>query len=298
LTLYEQWLSGRRWEPVYVLRAIATQQLRETVATPSSAGHAAALDALLAVNDPVATAALSRQLEQGDPAAVRAAAAQGEPRSVARLVQQLDTTVGSAKTAAIATLGRVKGDAAIRALTPLLSDAQPLNRAAAAKALIDSQGPAAAASVAPLLQDPAPYVRLEVAGALYRIGDMRGLSLLQPLQTSDAASARLSAAGLMATANPGADWLGLVRGLLQEGDPLVRVDAARLLAPHDPSAARAALDALANDANLAIREEATRALPAALTDDPAGLRRLLRHPDALTSTQAAAKILALTATTR
>jgi hypothetical protein len=123
---------------------------------------------------------------------------------------------------------------------------------------------------------------------------MSGLPLLQELAAGEASSGRLAAAEAMST-SPDASWLALVRDLTSSSEPEVRVHAARLIAAQDPDLARRVLDAASADANIAIREMATRALPGVLSATDLGvLRQLLHQTDALSRVQAAARILALT----
>jgi HEAT repeat protein len=123
---------------------------------------------------------------------------------------------------------------------------------------------------------------------------MSGLPLLQQLAAGDIPSGRIAAAEAMST-SPDATWMSLVRDLTSSPEPEIRVQAARLLAPHDPESAKRVLEAASADPNIAIREMATRALPEVLTaNDLTALRQLLHGTDGLARDQAAARILTLT----
>ena len=89
------------------------------------------------------------------------------------------------------------------------------------------------------------------------------------------------------SARPDARWLEQVRSLTSASEPEVRVGAATLLAPHDPEAARAVLDAALNDPNPAIRDMAGESIIETSTTDIRALRRFLRSPEALEQVQAA-----------
>jgi HEAT repeat protein len=75
---------------------------------------------------------------------------------------------------------------------------------------------------------------------------------------------------------------------------MVRIGAARLISRQDPAAAKWAMQALTNDENLAIREEAQRVLPETIGGDFAQLRGFLRASDAETRVRAALQIVDMT----
>jgi HEAT repeat protein len=105
----------------------------------------------------------------------------------------------------------------------------------------------------------------------------------------------IRAQALEATAS-GADqtWLNSVRLLLGDPDPLVRLLAAKLIAPHDGPAAEAAVRGLMNDSNIAVQEVANQTLAEVVATDWPTLRRYLRSSDPVIRTAAAARILDLT----
>ena len=75
---------------------------------------------------------------------------------------------------------------------------------------------------------------------------------------------------------------------------MVRLEAARLIAPFDQALANGTLDALTRDANIAIREAASAVLVERVASDFATLRGLLRSGDIAVRVKAAARILELT----
>ncbi len=97
----------------------------------------------------------------------------------------------------------------------------------------------------------------------------------------------------MAT-NPDLSWQALVRSLTEDPDPVVRLDAARLIAPYDQPLAKRVLDGLMADGNLGIREAAAEVMVDRVAADVATLRKLLRSGDSRIRVQAAGRILELT----
>jgi len=76
------------------------------------------------------------------------------------------------------------------------------------------------------------------------------------LTGSEHAAIRIAAAAELA-AQPDASWQSLVRSLATDPDPMVRLEAARLIAPYDQQLANSTLDGLMRDGNIAIRESAS-----------------------------------------
>ena len=74
--------------------------------------------------------------------------------------------------------------------------------------------------------------------------------------------------------------LPVVRSLASDPDPVVRIGAARILAPYDQPLAQSLLEAAGQDPNPSVRELASQALATRVAGDFASLRRLLRSPDA------------------
>jgi HEAT repeat protein len=93
---------------------------------------------------------------------------------------------------------------------------------------------------------------------------------------------------------PDATWQALVKGLASDPDPVVRLDAARLIAPYDQPLAKQVVDGLMQDQNIAIREAASGVLVDRVAADFPTLRRLLRSADVLVRVKAASRMLELT----
>jgi HEAT repeat protein len=292
LDFYERWLGQRAMEEPVVLRRIAQVTLREAAAQPQNQGRYDALVSLAADGDPAATATLSDAASSGG-AEARALAGLGHPAAIGALISELNA--GNARASTIEALGKSGSTLAVEPLINSLRNPRPEVRGAAAGALGRIGGPAALAALKPLLSDQDSFVRVKAAGALLRLKDSSGLPILNEIIAASPSSAigRLIAADAMA-GRPDAEWQALVRDLTQAGEPDVRLSAARLIAPHDPALARSVLEALGSDGNLAIREEAGRALAGEVAADLATLRAMLRHADPLTRSRAAGRILELT----
>jgi HEAT repeat protein len=148
------------------------------------------------------------------------------------------------------------------------------------------------ARIKPLLADQTSFVRVKAAGALYGLNDMSGFQILQDLMRAEPSASRLIALQAMAS-RPDGVWLGQVRQLAGAAEPEVRIQAARLLGPHDPEGARSVLEGVMSDPNPAIREMASDAVGEVLPSDFPTLRRLMKSGDRLTGVRAASRLMAL-----
>jgi HEAT repeat protein len=166
-------------------------------------------------------------------------------------------------------------------------------RAAAAPALGDLDAKDAIPQLQALLKDEQLLPRMAAAGSLIKMGDTSANALVSQWFMSDVADVRLKAAQITAS-SPNVNWMTQVRRLLQDPDPMVRIGAARLLSEHDPTTAAWTLRQLANNPNLAVREEAVRVLPESIAGDFTELRQFLRAADAATRVHAALRIVTLT----
>ncbi len=293
LAQYERWLGQRTVEEPALLRRIAHALLREAAAeSRNSPARLEALRALAADGDVEAIATLSKAADEGGIAEQRALASMGNAKAVATLIANLNNGTGNAMTIMEA-LAESGSKAAIAPLTAGLKHSQPEIRGAAVEALgkLGSRYDLIA-TIKPMLADQASYVRLKAAGALYGLNDMSGLQILQDLAQADVALSRLMAAQAMAS-RPDGLWLDQVRRLTAASEPEVRVNAARLLAPHDPEAARKVLEGAMSDGNPAIREMATGAFGEVLTSDFPTLRHQMKSSDRLTGVKSAARVLVL-----
>jgi HEAT repeat protein len=294
LATYEKWLGSRKVDAPYILRRLSRVLLVEA-SGKQQANTAARLDALRALaadGDPTAIAELDQALTANRFGETRVLASIGSERAVKQLIAQLAAMPGS-KTPIIEALGQSKSKLAVPPLKSLLSDPNDLNRAAAAEALGRLGATDTIPQIRPLLNDQVFTVKLKAAGALVRLNDATGLPFLNELISSEHAGIRIAAAQEL-DSRPDAAWQGLVRSLTNDPDPLVRVQAARLIAPYDLPLANTVLDTLMRDNNIAIREAAAAVLVERVASDFASLRALLHSADPMVRVKAAARVLELT----
>jgi hypothetical protein len=116
---------------------------------------------------------------------------------------------------------------------------------------------------------------------------------LSEVAQSEHAAIRVAAAREMAS-QPDASWQNAVRVLAGDPDPVVRLEAARLIAPYDQPLAQRVLDDLMRDGNIAVREAASSVMVEQVASDFATLRALMRSGDVAVRVKAAARVLELT----
>ena len=293
LATYEKWLGSRKVDEAYMLRRIARALLVEASAKqPNATARLAALNALAADGDPEAFASLEQAALSNGFGELRALASMGNERAVQLLLARLASFPGS-KTPIIDALGDSGSKLAVAPLKALLTDANDLNRAAAADALGRLGATEAIPQIKPLLNDQMFAVKMKAAGALFRLNDSSGLSVLNDIAGSEHAAIRVAAARELAS-QPDALWQSRVRALTEDPDPAVRLEAARLIAPYDQPLAKSTLDRLMREDNIGIREAASGVLVERVASDFATLRALLRSGDLVTRVKAAGRILELT----
>ena len=291
LAVYEQWSAAAGQENPRALHAIARAKLRAAVSTAGTELKVTMLQALMADGDADAAAALSSDALLNE-AGAGVIAATGNDRAVSQLIAQLDNPMTNQRVRAIEGLAASKSPRAVSPIINLLSDPNMDIRMAAAKALGQLEARQAVGPLKALLDDRGFAVKFEAAAALFRLGDMSALPLLRELAKSEHAAIRLAAAQAMRS-RPDTAWLALVRSLATNADAEVRRQASDMLAPHDPGAARAALQPLLQSPNAIDRAAATASYLRTETDLGA-LRRALRDPSIDAQTQAALRLLELT----
>jgi HEAT repeat protein len=293
LTAYEKWLGSRKVDDAYVLRRVARALLIEASGQkPNTTARLDALKALAADGDSAAAAALEQALLSNRFNETRALASMGDDRAVKNLIAQLGSMPGS-KTAIIEALADSGNKLAVPPLRTLLSDQNDINRAAAADALGRLEATDAIPQLKALLKDQIFAVKLKAAGALFRLNDSSGLPFLTEAAASEHGAIRVAAARELA-AQPDVGWQAMVRGLTGDPDPVVRIEAARLIAPYDQPLAKSVLDNLMRDSNIGIREAASGVLVERVASDFATLRTLMHSGDLTVRVKAAGRILELT----
>jgi HEAT repeat protein len=284
LDYYEEWLQTRGREDAFLLRPIAIFTLVELAASPETRLRFASLGALAAAGDRRARQTLTEAAQERGASveASSALASLGDAGAIARL--QADVAAGGTrdKTAAINALAGAGGASAASSIAKALSDPAPPSRITAANALAEMGATTEIPALKAVLNDPDPAVRFMVAAALARLGEPQGSVTMESLAASPVGDMRLFAAEADAEKNPAGPWTVVVRGLLQDADPLLRLRAAELLVQKDDddAASSAILTALANP-DPGVRAEAARILPqlaARGSLDLPVLRKLLRDP--------------------
>jgi len=291
LDRYERWLGAREIEHTFGLRRIARGVLREA-AVEQSFAQLDAQRALLEDGDDLTAAALAARVAEGRPTDLQLLAAQGDAPAIKAIVAAIDGPLPM-QAGLIRALGDSRSAEAVPGLVRLLDDPRPDVRMEAASSLRRIASRDAIPALRARLQDMYPPVRIQAAAALYAMDDSSGIVELLALAESEHDAVRVGIAEVMA-ARPDAGWQQRVRALVTSADPMVQVRSATLLATFDRDAAQAVLEGLTTHESLPIREVASRTLAADIVTDLTMLRKILRAPDALTRTGAAARILTAT----
>lgn len=187
----------------------------------------AAVEALGKLGEP----ALNPLLEaaRGDDAVVR----QGADRALGRLAEKFAGDLASedkgVREAAVTALGRIGRPDKVQAILPLLRDAEPKVRLAAARALERLPAQAARPALKSRMREEAEDegVRLAAAVALGKLGDPAAFEFLIAALASEDSTLRVTAAA--ALAEMGERAAGSLRQALQHENALVRWGAAQAL---------------------------------------------------------------------
>jgi hypothetical protein len=293
LGTYEAWLAGRPVEEPGVLRRVARSFLYEwSRQVTNGEARGEALNALAEDGDSAALSVLRAIAQSNSEDGLRTAVHLRNPQAIGQVIERMRATRGL-KVRDLELLGDSGSPLAASALIEALKDPRPENRDAAARALGAIGGPAAEQALLPVLDDPHGVVRTSAAAALFKLGNYTGINILTALATSDSASVRRTAAMFMES-RPDEAWKALVRGLLADPDPLIRLDAARMLSPYDPAASRSVLEQLAMDSNRAIREETELAIARLPVATFADLRGVMRTGQPVARVRAAGRVLEMT----
>lgn len=295
LQAYEGWLGARKLEDGYLLRRVARAILWDGSNSPDVG--VLALEFLAGDDDIAARARLSIGTGQGSLAETRALARIGDEGAVNRLILALEKQTGTARLRYIDWLAESGHRRAIPVLMRFLDDQDPLIVLHAANALgkLDAKG--ALPRLRQIHADASASgffpVQLASAGSLFQLGDFSAVGFLQRQLTSEAATVRIQAAEYMVN-RPDGTWQQVVRALVADSDPAIRIRAARLIAPFDLDLARQTLEAAAVDGNPAVRNLAGKAVAERTATDFGVFRRLIRSPDPEVRTRAAGRVLELT----
>ena len=293
LRAYEQWLGARRMDDPYALRRVAQAFLWEGSRNPSARQEA--LRALAADGDLAALNELGTAMGANRFGETATLASLGNEQAIKQLIQQLQTMPGS-KAGIIEALARSRSRLAVPPLVELLEDRSDDTKALAADALGRLGANEVVAKLRPLVDEKYPFhVRLKSAGALARLGDGTGAAMLRNVMSgSEYPAVKMAAARELPPDLHDAEWINTIRRLLGDSDPVVRMEAAQLIAPYDLAAARSTLDSALQDPNIAVRERAGMLISRHVASDFASLRGLLWRGDPVTKAIAAGRILELT----
>ena len=305
LTSYETWLGSREAEEPGVLRRVARAVLYEWARQTSDAdARNEALVVLAGDGDADAIAAIARMRQARTESGLRMAVRLGDPEAIEAVSERVRQGSGL-RLRDLHLLADSQSPRAVPVLKQMLNDPNPENRASSADALGNIGGVDAENALLPMLSDPHGLVRNAVAAALFRMGNFSGEGILRQMAAHESCQSnsatdkttcsnfRITAARLMAS-RPDEEWKALVRSLLNDPDPKIRLDAAMMLAPHDRAATRPVLDALNNDPNPAIRELTQSGEADQSTSSWPTLRGLMRKGEPKVRIRAAARILVLT----
>ncbi len=238
---------------------------------PEMAQRVAALEALAGAGDKLAAETLAGLGPSAGVEGELAKARLGDPAAAEAIAKRL--AANPQNTDLIHELGSVKAPAIESALIRLLANSDPGTRATAADALARSGSETAAEPLLKALSDPDASVQQSAAVALAAIGRPEGGELVDRMLQSGVPDIVLSVAEALPS-EPGR-WQAVVQPLLDTENPVDRLRAARLIGKPTPDAGRVLAAAL-SDENIAVREEAARALSDLGTLEPsADWHRLL-----------------------
>ena len=236
LGFYEQWLGPRKTEDPYVVRRIARAVLWDVARNMTANIRADALAALASEGESEAATMLMAGVTTEAPFDALTLAKMGSKEAVARLIDDLAASPPNAA-ALIRVLGTSKRAEAMTPLLKFVNDPRIDVRIATAAALGKIGDRKAVTALRPLLDDIYPLVKLEAAASLALLDDSSGAVALRAFEESEYDGVKLAVASAMAS-RPDPAWIERVRRLTSSADAIVSVNAATLLAPHDPAAAR------------------------------------------------------------
>lgn len=283
LDAYEQWLAaGRRADDAGLLEPVAIAVLQE-IAGAADADLQRAAIAALAMSRVEGTrerlAALPATEENTllrDTAAARA----GDAAAIKRLNDAAAAPTGESEM--LATALTELGSSGEPGLLQLARSRDRAIRTATAKALATQDSDPSRAALQTLTKDPDPMVRLWATVSLARRRDPEALTQVEQMLASPVPDVQIAAAH--AWEGRDGPWVAVIRPLLQNQDGLIRLQAARVLAPVDPEAARRVLDEALGDGNPVVRLESAKAIDALAPSLPSvldlpTLRQRLRDRD-------------------
>ena len=291
LDAYERWLGKRAREDAGLLEPVPRAIVLQIAGGAEPDLRHEAVRLLIAAGLPLPAAATRDVVDQLADAAARAK--DGDPAALRRLQTAVDAGTVDA-IVLVAALESAGSQTTPLLMTMLNKSAGPV-RGAAAAALGRRKADEAKPALLALMKDGDPFVRSSAAVALARMGDDQGQAFVDQMLRSEVPDLRLMAAE--AWNGQTGPWVSAIMPLLENRDGTTRLEAARLVAPVNPEAARRTLQDAAGDANPVIRAEAARIVEQIASRVPdvadvAQLRRLLRESDPSVRLHAAGALLA------
>ncbi len=290
LDTYEAWLALHRDEDAGLLAPVPRTILLQLATTADPDIRRQARNALRDAGYPQPQQPGERELaDQLADAAARVKG--GDATALSRL--QAVVTAGTADPQMVAKALEAGGPATTPLLVEMLGKPAAPVQAAAAAALGRRKAEEARPTLQKMLKGGDPMARSSAAVALARMGDADGQAFVDKMLQSEVPDLRLMAAEAFDGPGP---WMAAVAPLLDNRDGTIRLQAARLVAPVNPDAARRVLSEAAGDPNPVIRSEAVRIMEETSTHVPAvadlgQARRLLRDRDAAVRVYAAGVLL-------
>ena len=290
LDAYEAWLAKRPREDAGLLEPAPRATLRQIAGGPDAGLRHDAVRLLAAAGVPPPPGAG----EAGDQLATDAARAKdGDAAALKRL--DAAVTAGTGDPAALAGSLESAGPPGTPLLMRMLTAPAGPSRAAAAAALGRRKIEGAKPALEKLTTDPDPHVRSTATVALARMGDDKAMTVVLKMLETDVPDLRIMAAEAFEGQN--GPWVAAIMPLLENRDGVTRLQAARLIAPVNPEAARRTLQEAAGDTNPVIRAEAARVMADVSPTSPDVIdvtqaRRLLRDADPAVRLHAAGALLA------
>jgi HEAT repeat protein len=296
LDVYDLAIGPKRADDPALLEPIAAATLQQIAGSNDPALKRSALQALAESGIPGAREALDRLPNTHDNriAADATAARAGDSAAAERLMVDAGAPVPqpTALADALASLGPT-GEAG---LLLLLGNQNPAARASAARALGTLKSESARQKLQAATQDADPVVRTAAMISLAKLGDNDALSAVDHMLASPVPDVQIAASEVW-EGRPG-PWVAAVQPLLDNPDGMVRLHAARAIAPVSPEDARRTLAQGLSDPNPAVRSSSAQLLTEIIATNPsvadiAALRERLRDRDPAVRLPAASALLKL-----
>jgi hypothetical protein len=299
LDAYEQWVAAGHKDDAALLEPVSIAVLRELSKGSDAGRRSSALSALATAQVAGAREALdAATASQPQPQAKVAADADAALHGDAAAVGRLNAQAGDRTAASVALAEALEqiGSGGEPGLLMLVNAANPAVRKAAVRALVTMKSERALSVFQSLFDGMDPATRIPATIALAQNGDPRALARVDQMLASNVPDVQIAAAEAW-SGRPG-PWVEVIRPLLDNQDGFTRLDAARVIAPVDPDAAKRTLGAGLDDLNPAIRYESAKSIDALIDHQPAlsdveTLRKKLRDTDPMVRLTVASTLLRL-----